>query len=155
MTDNVELDRHGRNKANGQFVKGHTTPAANHRPHGRPNKITRDLREGIIDAAVAHGFDGKGRDGLVGYLRFLAARYPKPFASLLGRLLPLQVSGNIGSFIGAVQIVSAPAGSFLSAEDITKLSPPRTINSEPADVTPLDEASFDDVTQRQPYQAKE
>jgi len=100
----------------GQFVKGNG--GGGRRERGQPNKITRDLKEGIIDAAVSLGEDGRGKGGLSGYLKMLAKRYPKQFSSLLGRLLPLQVNGNnLGQFIGAVNIVAVPNGKFLTVED--------------------------------------
>ena len=85
-----------------RFKPGHKINAG--RSMGKQNKLTRDLKEGIIDAAVASGYDGKGKDGLAGYLKMLADKYPKQYTSLLGRMLPLQISGNLNTFIGAVNI---------------------------------------------------
>ena len=95
---------------------------ANLRPRprvkGQANRITRDLRQAIIDAAVAHGSDGQGSGGLVGYCYFLAARHPKAFTGLLGKLIPLQVSGSVHSVVEQVTIISVPAGHFLN-NDVT------------------------------------
>lgn len=63
---------------------------------GRPNRTTKTLREAILLAAEQVGEDGAGRDGLVGYLRRVAFEDVKAFASLLGRVLPLQVTGDEG-----------------------------------------------------------
>lgn len=104
----------------GTFAKGN---AGHPKPMGLVNKITRDLKSGIVQAAENHGSDGKGKGGLVGYLEFVAAKHPKAFVSLLGRLMPLQVSGNAGTFIGKVQIVAIPQGQYLSAEAIRELTP--------------------------------
>jgi hypothetical protein len=57
---------------------------------GSPNKTTVILKDAILSAAEQVGEDGKGRDGLVGYLRRIACTEPKSFAMLLGRLLLLQ-----------------------------------------------------------------
>jgi hypothetical protein len=129
-------DHNGKDKTTGQFVKGRTVPAHHHRTSGVKNKITKDIKEGIIDAAVAHGFDGKGKDGLVGYLRMLAARYPKAFSSLLGRLMPLQIhgTGNLPSFTGSVNIVTAPEGGFVPAPEV--LMPPAVILGETTEAPP-------------------
>ena len=43
-------------------------------------------------AAEQVGEDGKGKDGLVGYLRKIARTQPKTYAALLGRLLPYQIT---------------------------------------------------------------
>lgn len=75
-------------------------------PRG-PNKTSKLLKHAIILAADVVGLPevkrdasgnitavvGTGQDGLVGYLRHLALNEPKSFASLLGRVLPLQVRG--------------------------------------------------------------
>lgn len=63
------------------------------RAKGVPNKTTALLKDAIIQAAVAVGEDGKGKGELVGYCKFLAANEPKAFASLMGRVLPMQITG--------------------------------------------------------------
>jgi hypothetical protein len=93
-------------------------------PKRGPNKLTRDLKEGIIDAAVAIGGDGKGSEGLIGYLKMLAKKHPKQYTSLLARVMPLQITGNVGAFIGSVNIVSVPVDRYLTAEDMKRLNPP-------------------------------
>jgi hypothetical protein len=72
------------------------------RPHGvggsrkgRPNKITKLVREAIVEAAALVGEDGDGRGGLVGYLKLLAVTEPRAMAALLGRILPLQVNADV------------------------------------------------------------
>lgn len=69
------------------------------RKKGTPNKTTALLKEAILDAARLHGLDGQGQDGLTGYCRKLADEEPKAFAQLLGRVLPLQVTGADGDAI--------------------------------------------------------
>jgi hypothetical protein len=66
------------------------------RPKGSPNKTTALLKEAIIKAAEQVGSDGSGKGSLVGYCVFLAKSEPKAFASLLGRVLPLQLTGPDG-----------------------------------------------------------
>ncbi|MET3334603.1 MULTISPECIES: hypothetical protein [Bradyrhizobium] len=51
----------------------------------------------------------------------LAGRYPKAYASLLGRLIPLQLDGAINS-VSEVRIVSVPSGHHLGAEAIAGMS---------------------------------
>ena len=63
------------------------------RQKGTPNKTTALLKDAILRAAEAVGEDGKGRDGLVGYLKRVATEDVKAFSSLLGKVLPLQVTG--------------------------------------------------------------
>jgi hypothetical protein len=61
------------------------------RKAGTPNKVSGSLKEAILLAAEAVGADGKGKDGLLGYLTSLARRHPAIFVPLLGRVLPLQI----------------------------------------------------------------
>ena len=59
------------------------------RPKGAPNKTTATLKEAILIAAENAG----GKDGLVGYLQKIATKNPAAFVTLLGKVLPLQVTG--------------------------------------------------------------
>lgn len=68
------------------------------RPKGVPNKTTALLKDAILQAAQNAG----GKDGLVGYLQSQATANPGPFMSLLGKVLPMQVTGEDG---GPLQIV--------------------------------------------------
>lgn len=64
------------------------------RAKGTPNKTTAVLKDAILLAAEEVGFDGVGGGGLTGYLRMVAKEDVKAFAGLLGRVLPLQVTGD-------------------------------------------------------------
>jgi hypothetical protein len=109
---------------------------------GAINRITRDLKLGIIDAAAAHGSDGQGAGGLTGYLLYLASEHPKAFAGLLGKILPLQVNGALNATISTVNVVSVPVDRYLSQEDIRKISAPApVIEHEPAGSDSADEAA--------------
>ncbi len=86
-----------------KVVKSAAPPnAGKGRQKGVPNKTTALLKEAIIKAAEQVGEDGQGTGDLIGYLRFLAKGEPKAFAGLLGKVLPMQVTGEDG---GALQVV--------------------------------------------------
>lgn len=68
-------------------------PVSPGRPKGVPNKTTALLKDAIITAAQEVGFDGKGKGGLTGYLRYVAATDVKAFSGLLGKVLPMQITG--------------------------------------------------------------
>jgi hypothetical protein len=75
------------------------------RPAGVPNRTTRVLKETGILAAEIVGFpkfkrnkhgdivpgsvQATGKDGLIGYLTFVALNEPRAYLGFLGRLLPL------------------------------------------------------------------
>ena len=105
-------------------------PPPKGRELGSVNRLTRDLKLGIVDAAAAHGSDGRGAGGLTGYLFFLAGKHPKAFSSLLGKMLPLQVNSHSTSLVGQVNIVTVPAGQHFDAAEIGRLA--QTIEHEPA-----------------------
>lgn len=65
------------------------TPKTGGRKKGTPNKTTALLKDAILKAAENAG----GPGGLVGYLTMQAAENPGPFMSLLGKVLPMQMTG--------------------------------------------------------------
>jgi hypothetical protein len=80
------------------------------RPPGVPNKTNQALKEAILLAAERVGDEmadkaaEDGREhpgGLMGYLVMVATTDVKSFCSLLGRVLPLQVTGENG---GALEV---------------------------------------------------
>ncbi|KTS10264.1 hypothetical protein SB2_06870 [Methylobacterium radiotolerans] len=60
------------------------------RQKGTPNKVTGLLKDAILQAAEAAG----GEAGLVGYLTIQATENPAGFMTLLGKVLPMQVTGE-------------------------------------------------------------
>lgn len=71
------MDKTGAKKTPPNAGKGRVT--------GVPNKITRELKQMILDA-----LDGAGG---VKYLTTQAKKNPKAFLTLLGKVMPLQVTG--------------------------------------------------------------
>jgi hypothetical protein len=112
---------------------------ARHGYRGATNRISRDIKAGMVNSAIEHGRDGKGKDGLDGFCSWLLLNDLKSWCSIFGRLVPLQIRGDmqVGVGITAVNIVSVPAGSFLSAEDIAKLTPPMIEPVEVSNVTQI------------------
>jgi hypothetical protein len=60
------------------------------RPPGAGNKVPGILKEAIVKAAEIAG----GKDGLIGYLQTQAIANPSAFMALLGRVVPLQMTGD-------------------------------------------------------------
>jgi hypothetical protein len=63
------------------------------RVKGTPNKTTALLKDAILKAAEGAG---GGKNGLVVYLQRQADENPGPFLALLGKVLPLQLTGANG-----------------------------------------------------------
>lgn len=60
------------------------------RAKGTPNKATALLKDAVLMAAGNAG----GEQGLVGYLTLQANTNPGPFMALLGKVLPMQITGD-------------------------------------------------------------
>jgi hypothetical protein len=89
------------------------------RRKGAVNKTTAVLKDAILKAAEAIGEDGKGRLGLEGYLRRVAVEDVKAFSGLLGKVLPLQVTGEGG---GPVQMQATVDVTGLSVDQLRALA---------------------------------
>jgi hypothetical protein len=76
------------------FKKGTPKPSNSGRTKGTRNKATLVLREAALFAAEACGEDGRGKNGLVGFLTSLAQRQPAVFGRLLEKILPMQAGSE-------------------------------------------------------------
>ena len=70
------------------FAKGGPQPPNRGRKKGEPNKITSDIKSMIVGALAAKGGEK--------YLALQAEKNPAAFMALVGRVLPLQVTGEGG-----------------------------------------------------------
>jgi hypothetical protein len=76
------------------------------RKKGTPNKVNALLKDAILQAAT----DAGRKEGLVGYLKTQAVLNPQSFLPLLGKVLPMQVTGENGNPVETVtriEIVAA------------------------------------------------
>jgi len=105
------------------------------RVRGVRNKITRDIKEGLINSAIKHGSDSRGKDGLEGYFDFLLVADLRAHSQLMGKLIPYMVNANVTSIAPAINIIPVPTDRYLSADDIRALDPsaepPLVIDNEP------------------------
>jgi hypothetical protein len=69
------------------------------RTKGTPNKTTALLKDAILEAAASAG----GREGLIGYLKAQAIDNPGPFMALLGKILPMQLTGEVKKSITMIR----------------------------------------------------
>jgi len=71
-----------------RFVAGEPKPKGAGRAKGTPNKISGDIKQMVLDALEMMG----GAE----YLMLQAAINPGPFLALVGKTMPLQVTGAGG-----------------------------------------------------------
>lgn len=79
------------------FKKGQSGNPKGKKP-GTLNKVTVALKDAILQAAENAGGEG----GLVGYLQAQAGANPSAFMALVGKVLPMQVSGDKDNPVQAV-----------------------------------------------------
>lgn len=74
------------------------------RQKGTPNKTTALLKDAILKAAT-----DAGKGDMAAYLTQQAKENPGPFMALLGKVLPMQVSGDPDSplsVVGRIELVA-------------------------------------------------
>lgn len=101
-------------KQTGKIGEGKAGPG---RKKGIPNKTTAVLKEAIITAAEQVGEDGGGTGGLTGYLVYIAKNDIKAFAGLLGKVLPMQVTGEDGGPITTITRIELVAPGYDDSTD--------------------------------------
>jgi hypothetical protein len=70
------------------FKKGRAKTGG--RQKGQQNRMTREIKEAIIEAAVILGRDGQGMDGLTGYMcRLAEMKNPALYVSMMRILIPM------------------------------------------------------------------
>lgn len=77
-------------EADTNIVKSKPPAAGKGRPKGAKNKNSKLLKDAILEAAELAG----GKRGMVAYLELQAAANPTAFMALMGKVLPLQVTGS-------------------------------------------------------------
>lgn len=114
-------------------LKSGAAPNPMGRPPGTPNRTTAFLRQTIFLAGELEGADGKGKDGLLGYVRSLARYEKKTYVMLLAKCMPQKIQADLdpnGLAIRMLQTAAAQKsllnGNSTSPIDITpRLAPPR------------------------------
>lgn len=75
------------------------------RPKGSQNKTTAILKDAILQAAEAAG-NKVGSEGMVSYLTDQADKNPAAFMTLLGKVLPMQVTGDADNPLAVAHVVT-------------------------------------------------
>jgi hypothetical protein len=74
----------------GTFKRGHEKRGGRNR--GTPNAFSTDYKRAIMEAAYRIGYDGNGKDGIIGYFRWIASQHPQVCGVLLINLLALELA---------------------------------------------------------------
>jgi hypothetical protein len=94
---------------------------------GKPNRMTRVLKEAMILAAERVGENGSGNGGLVGYLESQAREYPRTYLQVLAKLLPLDMQ------ITALQLqlqANAHGGAMLPLPEVINIDEIRAMPTD-------------------------
>ena len=100
---------------------------------GKPNKVTRVLKEAMILAAERVGENGRGRGGLVGYLEAQAREYPRTYLQVLAKLLPLdmqitalqlqlQANANGGAMLPLPEVINIDEIRAMPTDDLRRVA---------------------------------
>lgn len=81
------------------------------RAKGTPNKTTALLKDAILMAATK-----AGNGDIVSYLHVQAVENPGPFMSLLGKVLPMQITGDLQLEISTKEQRDAAVKAALAAD---------------------------------------
>ena len=80
-----------------RYAKGHKKVGG--RKKGTPNRLTTEIREMIIAAFTELGADGRGAEGLKGFIKLIGREDLKSAAMLLRAVLPMQVNASINTSV--------------------------------------------------------
>jgi hypothetical protein len=100
---------------------------------GKPNRMTRVLKEAMIMAAERIGENGRGRGGLVGYLQAQAREYPRTYLQVLAKLLPLdmqitalqlqlQANANGGAMLPLPEVINIEEIRSMPTDDLRRVA---------------------------------
>jgi hypothetical protein len=104
---------------NGRFVHGHRKLSK--RTVGVANKLTRDIKQGMMQSAIEHGRNGRGLDGLPGFCAWLLANDLKSWCSIFARMVPLDLHAEVSHHNFQVNVVSIPRGRFFTKDEARKV----------------------------------
>ena len=103
-------------------MAGKGQPKTGGRKKGTPNKITRDIREAILDAFEKGGklrwknpktnkYQTLTCPGGVEYLQSMMISHPEQFLTLLGKVLPTTIQGPDGGPVEfkEIKVIAVPA----------------------------------------------
>ena len=79
----------------GKYKKNPKREKTGGRQKGTPNTLSREAKEEIIAGLTEFGQDGKGKDGLKGFVKRVAAENIPAAASLLRAVLPMETKLNL------------------------------------------------------------
>lgn len=76
-----------------RYQRGHAKTGG--RQKGTPNRLTAEIKETIIQAFTELGADGRGKEGLKGFIKKIGREDLKSSAMLLRAILPMQINASV------------------------------------------------------------
>ena len=84
------------------------------RPKGAKDRISTDLKKSFIEALRSFGSDGKGTDGIEGFIHHAIRNDLRGVLAVVAKIIPLQVNASVeGNHIASVVINSVPQNHFV------------------------------------------
>lgn len=80
-----------------RYQRGHAKTGG--RQKGTPNRLTAEIKETIIQAFTELGADGRGKEGLKGFIKKIGREDLKTSGMLLRAILPMQVNASISTSV--------------------------------------------------------
>jgi hypothetical protein len=133
----------GRNGNLVRMKKGELLPGGG-RPKGSPNKVTRVVRDWILEATELSGMDGKGKDGALGYLVWLSRKEPVAYAALLARIMPMQIQATLNGSISGEVVHKLSANELQQRLKERGLPVPSLIDHDPSEFDVITDDKDDD-----------
>jgi len=89
------------------------------RPKGAKDRISTDLKKSFIEALLSVGSDGKGTDGIEGFIHHAIRNDLRGVLAVVAKIIPLQVNADVqGNHISNVIINAVPPNHFVQREGV-------------------------------------
>jgi len=97
-----------------------TTFQPNHkvgRPKGAQDRLPADLKKSFVDALRSFGSDGKGTDGIEGFIHHAIRNDLRGVLGVMAKIIPLQVKASVeGNHISNIIINAVPPNHFVKED---------------------------------------
>jgi hypothetical protein len=108
-------------------------PGNSGRPVGCRPLLNRSLKEIILEAGARLGSNGRGKDGLIGFIMSVGRKHPTHLLALIGKVLPVELEAPVDEnkrYRSVEEVMAEMKSRGLPVERI--FAPPPGCGGEPA-----------------------